>query len=345
MKNASQRGYGILGAGSWGTAVALYLARQGHRVQLWSRSKEHAATLRRDCENKRYLAGHRFPDFLEVSHDLQQVLHDCQIIIVAVPSHAWIACLEQCVPYWSAEKSLVWLTKGFSSDPSEPFLHRSALQLLGKNTPRAMISGPSFAQEVAQGQPTALLITSDHAVLQQCLVQAFSSRRLRVYTSQDWVGVQCCAVMKNVLAVAAGVVDGLGLGANTTSALITRGMAETVRLTQALGGQSKTCLGLAGLGDILLSCTDNQSRNRRLGLALGRGETIANAQAEIGAAIESVRNVTQLCDLARDAGVALPICEQVHALLTEQVNAEEARDALLERHQNKGGLEIMESPI
>lgn len=326
----SQRRIAVLGAGSWGTALAVLLARNGEPVTLWARSRDHVAQMRRERCNRRYLPDAAFADNLSLSDDLEAAVSGARDVLVVVPSDAFREVLRRVAPALSEDGRLVWGTKGFEPGGAR-LLHEVAESELGAQVPVAVISGPTFAREVVQGLPTAVTVACRDPVFAEALIARFHSPRFRVYTSPDVVGVEVGGAVKNVLAIAAGIADGLGFGANTRAALITRGLAELMRLGVALGGQPETFMGLAGLGDLVLTCTDDQSRNRRVGMALGRGLALDQAVASVGQVAEGVRTAREVRRLAERARVETPISEQVDRVLYEGTAPSEAVEALLSR--------------
>lgn len=322
----------VLGAGSWGTALAIQLAREGSPVILWGHDAGHMATLDTERVNKRYLPGITLPDSLAINADLESALGQAQDILIVVPSHAFRAVLEAISPYLNENSRLLWATKGLESG-SGKLLHEVMADVLGEGLSTGVVSGPTFAAEVAQGLPTAVTIASADEKFAHDMAERLHSETFRAYTSTDVIGVEVGGAVKNVLAIAAGIADGLGFGANARAALITRGLAEMMRLGQTLGGQRETFEGLAGLGDLVLTCTDNQSRNRRLGLALGRGDTLEQALAAIDQVVEGVQTAREIHDLAQSQGVDMPITQQVYEVLYEARKPKEAVHALLNREQ------------
>ena len=320
----------VLGAGSWGTALALLLARNGHDVRLWGHDPEEVAPLRRERENRRYLPGVAFPPSLNAGADLAEALAGIDLVLVAVPSHAYGATLARLRPLLPATAGFAWATKGLEHG-SGRFLHEVALETLGRDRSVAVISGPSFAAEVACGLPTAVTVAAKDAKHARRVAAVLHGSNLRAYTSSDVIGVELGGAVKNVLAIAAGISDGLGFGANARAALITRGLAEMVRLGVAVGGQRETFMGLAGIGDLVLTCTDDQSRNRRFGLAIGRGDSAGVARATIGQVVEGAETVRETLRLARRHGVELPITEQVDAVLYHGQSPRRAVENLLAR--------------
>ncbi|QDP73406.1 NAD(P)-dependent glycerol-3-phosphate dehydrogenase [Legionella israelensis] len=317
----------ILGAGSWGSAIAIHLAKSGHHVLLWGRNPQHIAEMITARANQNYLPDISFPSNIEPTTDLNLSIKQADKIIIAVPSHAFSNLLEQinCQIH-----SLAWLTKGV--DPkTHKLLSDLVKERFGENLPIGVIAGPSFAREVALSLPTALTIASNEKKYQSQLQQLLHQNNLRVYRSFDITGVQICGAIKNILAIACGISDGLGYGANAKAALITRGLAEMTRLGLALGAKPETFTGLAGVGDLVLTCTDNQSRNRRFGLQLGKGVDIVEAERHIQQVVEGKYNAAQICSMAKKNQVEMPICEQVNHLLLGKITAKEAVTALMNR--------------
>ncbi len=319
---------GVLGAGAWGTALAIVLAGNGHRVRLWTRDPEHATALEQDRENRRHLPGCPLPETLSATADLEKAVHGADWLLVAVPSGGFRGLLQQLAPHHPGK--IVWATKGLESG-SGGFLHGVVTETISPEPAMAVISGPSFAAEVGRGLPTAITVAATREDLADEVVRAFHNERFRPYTSADMVGVQLGGAVKNVLAVATGVSDGLGLGANARSALITRGLAEISRLGAALGADTQTLIGLAGMGDLILTCTDDQSRNRRFGFALGRGASIDEALGSVGSTVEGARTAAELHELAQRYNVDMPICRTVHQVLTGTLPLEKAVRELMER--------------
>ena len=320
----------VLGSGSWGTALAILLARNGIEVQLWGRNAQRMREYQEKRENTTYLPGVEFPKTLHCVADLTQALSDCDEVLVSVPSSAFKGLLADIKPLVGENKNLrlSWATKGLSLQGE--FLHDVVASML-PNAKRAVISGPSFAKEVAIGLPTAIVVASEDIDFAQNLQTNLSSSNFRAYMSQDLVGVQLGGVLKNILSVAAGMSDSIGCGHNTRAALITRGLVELQRLGAVLGAKPETLTGLSGLGDIVLTATGDQSRNRRLGLLIGQGKTIEEAKREIGQAIESLDNVQVLLELAKKHQVELPICQQVGLVIAGDKTPKAALESLLER--------------
>ncbi|MBX5463674.1 MAG: NAD(P)-dependent glycerol-3-phosphate dehydrogenase [Steroidobacteraceae bacterium] len=320
----------VLGAGSWGTALAIQLARSGRATRLWGRDAAQMRRLAQERCNARYLPGATFPETLTVSSELGTVLHGSLDVLVAVPSHSFRALLQEIAPRLDAGTRVAWATKGFELE-SGKLPHQVAREVLGSERRVAVLSGPTFAREVGAGLPTAMTIASPDAEFAKSLAHGLSSSNFRAYTSSDIVGVEVGGAVKNVLAVGAGLSDGLGFGANTRIALITRGLVEMTRLGVTLGARRETFMGLAGLGDLVLTCTDDQSRNRRFGLLLARGKTPDEALAEIGQAVEGYPAARAVRAVAQRAGVDMPICEGIYCVLYEKRPAKELVRELMTR--------------
>lgn len=326
------RKIGILGAGSWGTALAIMAARNGCETLLWGRNAEKVRTLAEQRENRQYLPGITFPENLTLTSSIRDACKFSDVLLLSVPSHAFREILSTIRPFWSEQMKIAWATKGLDPE-SGGFLHEAASQILGPDTPAAILSGPTFAREVATGLPTAITVASKYQAFSMQLSSLLHSERFRIYTSEDIIGVQTGGAVKNVLAIAAGIADGLGFGANTRAALITRGLQEIMRLTLALGGKSETIMGLSGLGDLILTCTDNQSRNRRFGIALGKGEKQEEITRDIGQEIEGIKAAREAFNLAKKHQLELPIIEQTFKVLYENLSALNAVHNLLHRKQ------------
>lgn len=320
----------VLGSGSWGTALALLLARNGHQVTLWGRDSAQIAAMRREGRNQRYLPQAEFPGNLDVTADLDQAACDRDALVVVVPSHAFRDLLPCLKPHLASTPRIAWATKGLESQ-SGKLLHEVVAEILGHSVRSAVLSGPTFAGEVAAGQPTAITVASSDIGFARDMAGLLHNPNFRAYTTQDMVGVQLGGATKNVLAIAAGMADGLGFGANARAALITRGLAEMMRLGLALGGKPETLMGLAGVGDLILTSTDNQSRNRRFGLGLGKGLARESVVAQIGQEIEGVVTAGIIRRLAQSHGVDMPITEQVYLILNEGLPPMEAVRNLLLR--------------
>jgi glycerol-3-phosphate dehydrogenase (NAD(P)+) len=320
----------VIGAGSWGTALAIQFARAGRPTLLWGRAEDDPERLERDRVNARYLPGAHFPDNLHAAGDLADVLAAAPIVVVAVPSHALRKVLTSIKPLLQPHARLAWATKGFELETGK-LPHQVAREVLGSGRAMAVLSGPTFAREVGMGLPTAMTVAATDPDYARQLAECLSGESFRAYMSSDIVGVEVGGAVKNVLAIGAGICDGLGFGANTRVALITRGLVEMTRLGIALGAQPPTFMGLAGMGDLVLTCTDDQSRNRRMGLALAAGKTVKEAEAEIQQVVEGVLAAEAVHRVARQQGIEMPICEQIYRILYEGAEPREAVATLMKR--------------
>jgi glycerol-3-phosphate dehydrogenase (NAD(P)+) len=320
----------VVGAGSWGTALALQFARCGRPIRLWGRDRAQLTQMRETHENTRYLPGAAFPGNLEAVLELEACLDGVRDILIAVPSHGFRETLEAIKPLLVNGARVCWATKGFELHTGK-LPHVVAAEVLGADRPVAVLSGPTFAREVGDGLPTALTIAANDPEFAQDLAVTLSGDNFRAYTSDDMIGVEVGGAVKNVLAIGAGMSDGLGFGANTRVALITRGLVEMTRLGVALGAKRETFMGLAGMGDLMLTCTDNLSRNRRMGLALAEGKSVEQAQEEIQQVVEGVMAAEAVHEVAEKLGIEMPICHQVYRILYEGASAREAVGALMRR--------------
>ncbi len=320
----------VFGAGAWGTALALQIARNGFRVCLWGRPSAQIAEMQLARANPRYLPGVSLPDSITLTDDLAQAARASAFWVIVVPSEGFGPLLDELKPHLTPGTRLVWATKGFEKTTGR-FLHELVEAQLGPTVPYGVVSGPTFAAEVARNLPTAMTLAASRAEYAQQMVRVFHGEHLRVYSSTDVIGVQLGGAVKNVLAIAAGISDGLGFGANARAALITRGLAEMMRLGASLGARTETLMGLAGVGDLVLTCTDNQSRNRRFGLALGQGKPAAEALAEIGQVVEGAVTANMLHAVASRQGVEMPIAVEVYRILYEGLSPVQAVGELLGR--------------
>jgi glycerol-3-phosphate dehydrogenase (NAD(P)+) len=326
---ASAPAVAVIGAGSWGTALALQIGRRGSPVRLWARDAALAATITATRENSRYLPGMRLPDSVLATTDHVEALRDANLVIIAVPSHFVRGTFAPMAAGIVPGAALLSATKGL--EPGTALRITQLLSELSPGHPAAALSGPSFAHEVVLGKPAALVVASADANVARRLQERLTAPAFRLYTNQDVVGVEIGGALKNVMAVATGLSDGLGLGENARAALITRGLAEIGRLALALGGHAATLAGLAGLGDLVLTCTGAESRNHRLGLAVGQGQTLAEAEASTRMVAEGVRTVASARALAGRAGVSMPLCDEVSAVLFEGKHGKDALASLLAR--------------
>jgi glycerol-3-phosphate dehydrogenase (NAD(P)+) len=304
----------VVGAGSWGTALAILLSGNGVPTLLWGRETEDLQEWSAARCNTTFLPGIDFPPLLELEPDLARALGRTQDLLIAVPSIAFRSTLRTIAALGMTPLRLAWGTKGFDPGTGK-LLHEVVEEELSANTAIAVISGPTFATEVAKGLPTAVTVAAGDADFAATLGRWLANERFRVYTSEDITGVEIGGAVKNVLAIAAGIADGLGFGANTRAALVTRGLAEITRFGVALGGRRETFMGLAGLGDLVLTCTDDQSRNRRFGLAIGEGLTATQAHRSIGQVVEGEKSVLEVIAVAHRLGIDMPIATEVHQVI------------------------------
>jgi glycerol-3-phosphate dehydrogenase (NAD(P)+) len=319
----------VVGAGSWGTALAIHLAREGHPTRLWGRDGAQLDAMRQARRNERYLPGAEFPDSLQATQGLAEALEGARDALIAVPSHAFRATLESIKPHLGTHTRIAWATKGFEIETGL-LPHQVAREVLGAR-PGAVLSGPTFAKEVGAGLPTAMTVASEDEGFARELALRLSGPNFRAYTQGDIMGVEVGGAVKNVIAIGSGIADGMGFGANTRVALITRGLAEMMRLGVALGAVRETFMGLAGLGDLVLTCTDDQSRNRRFGMALGRGQSLSDAQGGIHQVVEGLPAARAVNDVAQRLAVDMPICREIYRVMHEGKPVRAAVQALMGR--------------
>jgi glycerol-3-phosphate dehydrogenase (NAD(P)+) len=332
MGEMTARGPGpvaVVGGGSWGTALAVHLARRGEAVSLWVRDPVRADEVAAGRRNERYLPGAVLAPGVRVTASGREALAESDLVVVAVPSHGVADVMTRLAPEISPRAVVVSATKGL--DPARGLRVSQVLAGLLPGRPVAVLSGPSFAREVAAGLPTALVVAAEDEDVARRVQRRLASREFRLYTNRDVIGVEMAGALKNVMAIAAGLSDSLGLGDNARAALITRGLTEMTRIGVGVGASARTFAGLAGLGDLVLTCTGALSRNRSLGLAVGSGQSPAAAEASSPMVVEGVRTVHVALALARAVGVAAPICEAVAAVLGGGVPAAQAVTALLSR--------------
>ncbi len=309
----------VIGAGSWGTAIAGVLSGKGLRTVLWSHNKEHVAALKRDRENKKYLPDFFFPPSLEINADLKETVTDAEVVCMVVPSHGYRAVFEKLAPWLQAGACIVSAVKGIENSSlmtmTQVMNDTLGDELKNKNITLSVLSGPSFAKEVAQGLPTLVTIGCDKLEKAQYLQKVFVSERFRVYAAQDMIGLEISAALKNIVAIAAGISDGLGYGLNSRAALITRGLAEMTRMGVAMGADPVTFSGLSGLGDLVLTCTGDLSRNRTVGLKLGQGKKLPEILDEMEMVAEGVKTTKSVHDLVSRMKIEMPILDQVYEIL------------------------------
>jgi glycerol-3-phosphate dehydrogenase (NAD(P)+) len=322
----------VVGAGSWGTALALVAARNQHDVKMWAREPEVALSIQREHKNPFYLSDFTLPENISATISLEEALNETDFVLMVVPSHAMRDCVFAMKDYLKPETVIVSATKGVENGSLMRMSEIIRHVLSDRVEPRVVaLSGPSFAREVAQKDPTAIVAASSDQGAREMVQRNLSSNVFRVYTNSDVVGVEMGGAVKNVVAIAAGVVRGLGMGTNTVAAIITRGLAEITRLAIAEGAKGETMAGLAGLGDLVLTCTGELSRNRRVGFELGRGRPLADILADMREVAEGVKSTKAIYELSRTSGVDMPIISSTHALLYEDKPAIDAASELMER--------------
>lgn len=320
--------FAVLGAGSWGTALAMQLSRNQKTV-LWGRNIAGMEAMQKSRSNEKYLPGIQFPEKLIIKSDLNEAVTECDAVLVVCPSHAFGDILEQIKPILG-HRPLAWASKGFEPGTGR-FLHEVAEDIIGDAVPMALVTGPSFAKDVALDKPTLVAVASKHEDFAMQVSKALQTHNFRAYISTDVIGAELGGAVKNVLALATGIADGMQLGDNTRAALVTRGMAEMMRLGDALGCRPETLMGLSGLGDLVLTSTGDLSRNRRMGLALGRGESIEEAKANIGQVVEGIGTTDEVMRLSHKYEVDMPITEHVWKVVHGQMSITEALSSLMDR--------------
>jgi glycerol-3-phosphate dehydrogenase (NAD(P)+) len=321
----------VLGAGSWGTALAMQLARNGLQVKLWGHQTDHIERLRELRENTDYLPGFKLADNIDPQASLQAAIEHAAYLLIAIPSKGFRALLQALKPLLNQDQALFWASKGFEIETGM-LLHEVVDQELPGYC-YGVVSGPTFATEVARGLPAAIACAGNDAQTTAAFAELLRGHHFRAYTSEDIIGVELGGALKNVLAIAVGIADGLGFGANTRAALMTRGLAEIMRLGTRLGAHQETMMGLAGLGDIILTCTDNQSRNRRFGLAIGQGKSVQQAEIEVGQTVEGLRAARAIYNKAKELELDLPIIEEVYRVLYDGKDPHDAVRDLESRPQ------------
>ncbi|MFU2090206.1 NAD(P)H-dependent glycerol-3-phosphate dehydrogenase [Avibacterium avium] len=331
--NLSNSPITVIGAGSYGTALAISFSRNGSPTYLWGHDPVHMQRLNEERCNQAFLPNIPFPSALEIESDLASAVQKSRDLLIVVPSHVFGEVLQKIRPHLQPHHRIVWATKGLERDTGR-LLQQVVEEKLGTQYPLAVLSGPTFAKELAAGLPTAIALAShDQAFAEEFQARIHCSKHFRVYINQDMIGVQLGGAIKNVIAIGAGMSDGMGFGANARTALITRGLAEISRLGEALGANPSTFMGMSGLGDLVLTCTDNQSRNRRFGLMLGQGKNAEEALAEIGQVVEGFYNTKEAYLLAQRHGVEMPITEQIYQVLFCGKNAQDVALSLLGRER------------
>ncbi len=335
MNNREVNKVAVIGAGSWGTAIAGVLAAKGLQTVLWGHNEEHVEALLKDRENKKYLPGYLFPESLAIEEDLKEAATGADVVCMVVPSHGYRVVFEKLIPYLKTGASIVSAVKGMENSSlmtmTQVMKNSLGSALTSKNLTLSVLSGPSFAKEVAQGLPTLVTIGCDDLNKAQYLQNVFVSERFRVYAAQDMIGLEISAALKNIVAIAAGISDGLGYGLNSRAALITRGLAEITRMGVAMGADPATFAGLSGIGDLVLTCTGDLSRNRTVGLKLGEGKKLPEILNEMEMVAEGVKTTQSVHDLVSEMEVDMPILEQVYQILYKEKKCSTAVSDLLTR--------------
>lgn len=327
-----KRRIAVIGAGTWGTALSLSLANTGHQIRIWAYEKEVVESIRLRRENALFMQGVRLPQEIVPTSDLAEALKDADVVLTVMPSHVCRGLYEKMLPDLSPGMIFVSATKGIDTVRHMRMSEIIRSVVSSRFQPHlTVLSGPSFAVEVARGDPTAVVVASEDREAARIVQQEFSSQTLRIYTSSDVVGVELGGAVKNVIAIAAGVVEGLGLGHNPTAALITRGLAEMTRLACACGGRRETLAGLAGMGDLVLTCTGDLSRNRTVGVELGKGRQLEEIVGSMRMVAEGVRTTKATVALAAQHGVEMPITRQINRVLEGRVSPREAIRELMHR--------------
>jgi glycerol-3-phosphate dehydrogenase (NAD(P)+) len=323
----SNKPIAVIGAGSWGTALALVLARNQFDVRLWDIDSSLIESMQQQGENARYLPGVPLLPNITLCKQFSELMQSVDTVLVVVPSHAFQATMHSLQAYQAQLRGVIWASKGL--EPKSCRLLHTIYQETFANLPYAVLSGPSFAKEVAANLPTAVTLACQQAEFMQAVQALFHASTFRLYHTQDIIGVQLGGAVKNVLAVAAGISDGVGYAINARAALITRGLAEMRHLGEALGAESETLMGLSGLGDLVLTCSDDQSRNRRFGLALGQGKTVEQAKQAVNQTIEGINTAAQVYQVAQQHKVEMPICSQVYRIIYQDLAVSQAITELL----------------
>lgn len=326
----------VVGAGSWGTALAILLAQKGHEVRLWGHNPEHIDLLVKERENQKYLKGREFPDNLIPVRELEKAIDGSKIVLMVIPSHAFRRVFQKVAPLLQNDTRVISAVKGIENSTLKTMSQIMEEILMGQDGGKrdvqiGVLSGPSFAEEVARGVPTAVTLGFNDLETARNLQEILATDSFRIYTSRDVIGLEISAALKNIVAIAAGVCDGLGYGLNTRAALITRGLAEIQRLGMAMGADTSTFAGLSGLGDLILTCTGNLSRNRTVGLMLGQGKSLEKIKSEMKMVAEGIKTTKSVYDLAQKLQIEMPILEQVHGILYEGKKCSEAVKTLLQR--------------
>jgi glycerol-3-phosphate dehydrogenase (NAD(P)+) len=332
LPHSTEAAIAVLGAGSFGTALAVHLARRGSPTLLWGRDAAKMQQMQMARENEQYLPGCAFPVKLTALSDLREAVTGAEDLLVSTPSHTLRETLITLKPWLRSGQGVASACKGLEPETGK-LVHEVIEDVLGKSHPLAVISGPTFAKELGIGLPTAVTVASTNEAFAEKIAGRLHGDGFRAYTADDLPGVEIGGAAKNVMAIGVGIADGLNLGANTRAAIITRGLAEIMRLGEALGARPETLMGLSGMGDLVLTCTDNQSRNRRMGLLLAQGKSVAEAIAEIRQVVEGVKAAPEVLRLARRLGVDMPITDAVSRVIKGEISPVQAVRLLATRPQ------------
>ena len=320
----------IIGTGIWGTALAVQFANHGYKVNLWGRNHALTAKMATARFNTSYLPNIKLPDKIECRQDFDVAIADGDIILLVTPTASIRQIVKRVAPLLDRHKGIAWACKGIDAD-SGRWIHDIVSEIVNRDLPLAAVSGPSFAYEVAMDLPTALVVACKRKSFADTLAQMLHGGKLRVYTTDDIIGVECGGALKNVIAIAAGISEGLGLGENAKAALVTRGIAEVIRFTEAMGGRTETIIGLAGIGDIVLSCSSSSSRNQNFGKMIVKYGSTQKAQEKNTKIIEGVETAKAVLKMASRQRIEMPICEKIASILSDRISAEQAVEQLLQR--------------
>lgn len=321
----------VIGAGSWGTALSVSLSGNGHTVKIWDLDKVHLNELSENRENVRYLPEVKFPDTLQISYSVGEAIEGADIVLFSVPAQHFRSALEGAMPYLKPKMVLVNVAKGIEQK-SLKRLSEIAFEKL-PNARYVVLSGPSHAEEVGRAMPTTLVSASDEKELAEYIQDVFMSERLRIYTNSDVIGVELGGALKNIIALGAGISDGMGYGDNAKAALMTRGITEIARLGEKLGADLSTFSGLTGIGDLIVTCTSMHSRNRRCGIMIGEGMKPSEATQKVGMVVEGMYTTDAAYELAMKVGVEMPITEQIYQVINQKIDAREAVKSLMSRQK------------
>jgi glycerol-3-phosphate dehydrogenase (NAD(P)+) len=322
---------GVIGAGSWGTALAITLSNKGHDVKIWDINKEHLEALKADRENVKYLSGVKFGDKLQVADTIKEVIDDARMILFSAPAQHFRSALDSALPYISQDVIVVNVAKGIEQKTLKRMSEIAHDKMA--NMKYVSLSGPSHAEEVGIAQPTTVVVASNDIKLAEYVQEIFITDKFRVYTSSDLIGVELGGALKNIIALGAGISDGMGYGDNAKAAMMTRGMVEISRLGVKLGADVHTFSGLTGIGDLIVTCTSMHSRNRRCGIMIGEGMKPSEATEKVGMVVEGMFTTEAAYELAKREGVEMPITEGIYAIINDKIDARDAVNMLMTREK------------